>query len=73
MMCRARVWDAGDMTDCGETPTVGATGLCERCYQDELRWLQQKIQETNAALSSFEGQLRRLKENYVRPIKNEDR
>ena len=60
MGCNQRVWDSGDMTDCGK-PTVGKSEVCEECGSDRIKFFNKQIQEAKQTMATATKKLRVLR------------
>lgn len=55
-VCKTRVWDNGDMTDCGRAALE--CGLCELCRVSRVKQLRALIAEYKPRLAEFQAELR---------------
>ncbi len=60
--CIARVWDSGDMTTCGSSPTLGQSELCESCWLARVKKLSTEVEELSQKLGDKADELQRLRE-----------
>lgn len=51
-LCPRRVWDNGDMTDCGRLPDID--GMCVEHFFEHLKDVQYKIWKTQGELSGLQ-------------------
>jgi hypothetical protein len=54
-LCKERVWDNGDMTDCGLS--VRLAGKCERHLAEEVQQMEKKLAELRAETSKLQTRL----------------
>lgn len=54
--CRARVWDSGDMTDCGRAALP--CGLCEPCRRERVRRLREVLTEFEPQVVDAKAELK---------------
>lgn len=60
--CTERVWDNGDMTDCGRI--VFRLEVCERHFKNRIVYLKDKIAKTEDELNTLNNELRRFIDAY---------
>lgn len=62
--CRARIWDNGDTTNCGNTPVVREQ-LCARCLRRTIRKLEDKVIALDAKAAGLKRRIAALCSNAL--------